>query len=400
MATSAIGPRVLNKSPTMGCVFLMVAAFSFAAWVAPSRAQVSTPYVVMGYNDLGMHCMNSDFSEMLILPPFNTLHAQVIRRADDPQIITAGVTVRYIVPGTTRAADKFNFWAHSYPTLGGAPAPDTGLAGTKLSGTMTVNPSNDWQALVIPMVPMDDNGRENPYSLALITVTQGATVLARTQVVVPVSTEMSCQLCHKTPGISTASDILSAHDRLHATTLMAQRPVLCADCHSDNALGLPGQPGVSSLSQAMHTAHASRMQSITLERVCYVCHPGVRTQCQRDVHYLNNIKCVDCHGDMAAVGSPSRIPWVNEPRCSGTCHNNRPGFQYEQPGTLYRNSVGHSNVHCEACHGSPHAIVPAATEVDNLQTLTLQGHAGQIDTCAVCHVTHPTDPFFHQVNEP
>ena len=28
--------------------------------------------VVLGYNDLGMHCMNQDFSEFMILPPFNT----------------------------------------------------------------------------------------------------------------------------------------------------------------------------------------------------------------------------------------------------------------------------------------------------------------------------------------
>lgn len=363
------------------------------------EAAVNTPYVVFGYNDLGMHCMNSDFSEMMILPPFNTLHAQVIRRGLEPEIINnPDVTVLYVVPGVTTATDKFNYWASLYATLGGAPPPETGLAGNKLSGAMVPTASNDWYALGIPMVPTDDAGRENPYPLALITVTQGATVIARTQVVVPVSTEMSCQLCHNTPGISTASAILSKHDQLHATTLMAQRPVLCADCHSDNALGLPGQPGVSNLSHAMHGAHASRMGSITLDRVCYVCHPGVRTQCQRDIHFLYNIKCVDCHGDMQAVGSPARNPWAEEPRCSSTaCHNNRPGFQYEQPGTLYRNSVGHSSVHCEACHGSPHAIVLAATEVDNLQALTLQGHTGPIDNCSVCHTTQPAEAFFHRV---
>jgi len=38
--------------------------------------------VVLGYNELGMHCMNEDFSEICILPPFNTLRAVVINRAE------------------------------------------------------------------------------------------------------------------------------------------------------------------------------------------------------------------------------------------------------------------------------------------------------------------------------
>ena len=34
---------------------------------------------VIGWNDLGMHCMDgTDFSVFSILPPFNTIHAQVI----------------------------------------------------------------------------------------------------------------------------------------------------------------------------------------------------------------------------------------------------------------------------------------------------------------------------------
>ena len=37
----------------------------------PADNAVTTPMVVFGYNDLGMHCMNSDFSEIMVLPPFN-----------------------------------------------------------------------------------------------------------------------------------------------------------------------------------------------------------------------------------------------------------------------------------------------------------------------------------------
>ena len=146
----------------------------------------------------------------------------------------------------------------------------------------------------------------------------------------------------------------------------------------------------------MHGAHAPRMNVLPLTVVCYACHPGIRTQCQRDIHFSNNIFCTDCHGDMTAVADPARTPWVTEPRC-GTCHN-VPGHQYEQAGTLYRNSRGHSNVHCPACHGSPHAITPSVMAVDNAQAIALQGHAGVIDTCTVCH-TQPPGTFFHSVGD-
>ena len=385
---------------------LLLAGFGFgvalpSAFAAPPPPEqlITTPYVVFGYNDLGMHCMNGDYSEMLVLPPFNTLRAQILRRGTEPDMITSSgdVIVRYFTPTVTHAADKSNFWR--YPTLG-AIAPNMGVAGYGLRGTMgRTSGENDWNAVGIPMIPIEDSGRDNPYPLATIEVRDRNTsaLLARTQAVVPVSTEMSCFLCHNTAGISTASDILKAHDRLHGTDLMAHRPVLCANCHADNALGLPGTPGVSNLSNAMHSAHASRMGQVNLAQTCYACHPGVRTQCQRDVHFANNVTCTNCHGDMAAVGNPARNPWVDEPKCSN-CHS-RANFTFEQPGKLYKQSVNHGSVHCAACHGSPHAITPTVTEVDNLQAVNLQGHTGTIDTCTVCHgPAGPPGSFFHKVD--
>jgi hypothetical protein len=97
---------------------------------------------------------------------------------------------------------------------------------------------------------------------------------------------------------------------------------------------------------------------------------------------------------MRAVASLSRRPWVDGPRC-GSCHT-RAGFRFEQPGTLYRDSKGHHGVHCEACHGSPHAITPTVTPADNVQAIALQGHAGTIDKCTVCHRTQPDEAFDHR----
>jgi hypothetical protein len=364
--------------------------------VGGDKQAIATPMVVFGYNDLGMHCMNSDFSEIMVLPPFNNLRAQVIRRGVEPSIVTSGVTVSYVIPANTHSADKTNFWRYPQAIFGPAPAPNVGLTGNRLSGNMVYSGLQDFVATGIPITPIDDMGRESPYSVATITVMQGSTLEARTQAVVPVSTEMSCILCHNRPGVSTATDILQRHDELHGTSLMSQRPVLCANCHGSNALGLPGDPNRHNLSRAMHGAHASRMGQINLPEVCYACHPGIRTKCQRDVHFSHGVTCTQCHGDMTAVADPARTPWATEPRC-GSCHN-RPGFDFEQPGVLYRNSVGHSGVRCVSCHNSPHAITPTVTDVDNAQAIALQGHAGVIDTCTVCH-TQPPGSFFHRVDD-
>jgi hypothetical protein len=222
-------------------------------------------------------------------------------------------------------------------------------------------------------------------------------VLAKTQAVVPVSWEMSCQLCHNDPGVSTATDILRDHDRLHGTTLEQQKPVMCASCHADPALGAPGMPGVPNLSSAMHLAHAPRMGEINLENSCYACHPGIRTQCQRDVHAARGITCTDCHAGMDAVGDPARRPWLDEPRCA-ECHT-RPGFEFEPAGVLFRDAVGHGGVKCIACHSSPHAITPATTAADNHQSISQQGHAGVINSCNLCHSTPPSDPFPHRSDD-
>ena len=52
---------------------------------------------------------------------------------------------------------------------------------------------------------------------------------------------------------------------------------------------------------------------------------------------------------------------------------------------LYRVSTGHSDVMCEGCHGSTHAEWPNANPNDNLTATQLQGHAGLISECSVCH---------------
>jgi hypothetical protein len=381
--------------------------------VAPQP--VNSDVVVLSYNDLGMHCINPDFSEFMILPPYNTLRAQVIGHLGPrPWILTSGLTVSYWLPGNTHSADKLNFWSFVDPLLGLQLASDVGLTGNRLAGTMIPTSNGDWAATGIPLTPMSDRGRENPYQLAIVSVSNAKGEVARTQPVVPVSWELRCDLCHN--GSDAPLSVLDAHDDPnlgHGTTLAAQKPVLCGGCHAQPELGLAGTPGVSNLSHAIHRAHSVRMGDVVdmlNGNACYACHPGPATQCLRDVHATAGMACVDCHAQdvqdktdleavMLAVADPSRSPWATEPRCgSAGCHEVA-GHDYEQAGALYRNSRGHGNVTCPACHGSPHAIAPSGESADNVQAVMLQGHPGTIE-CSVCHGNETLQAFRHRLPLP
>ena len=84
-------------------------------------------YVLVGWNDLGMHCANKDFSKIAILPPFNNIYAQLIKKTPGqiPQVITSGVIVEYNIPGNTYSVGKTNFWTYAQQLFGlPQPLPD------------------------------------------------------------------------------------------------------------------------------------------------------------------------------------------------------------------------------------------------------------------------------------
>lgn len=379
--------------------------------VPKTAPAVGSKYVMMAYNDLGMHCMNPTFGEFCLLPPYNTVRATVIQRGEEPKIISSSTSlkVNYFIPGNTVSSIKTDFWDYSLKLFGVNLPANVGLTGNGLTGFMVpLRAERQWEASGIPLTdrmdPVNGNPPEiNPFPLATVELRDAKTnaIQAWTKTVVPVSTEMACNTCHNTPGMTVESDILSDHDRLHGTDLMNSKPVLCASCHADPALGAPGKPGIPSMSHAMHGAHAPRMQEIRLTgaNTCYTCHPGNRTQCQRDIHSAKGMSCVNCHGDEFAVANVNRRPWVDEPSCA-SCHKSRkPNFDFEEPGKLFRNSKGHGGVACAVCHGSPHAITPTVTEADNVQANLLQGFSGVIRDCKVCHIKTPGDKFFHKIDD-
>ena len=58
--------------------------------------------VVLSWTDLGMHCMNQNHAAFSVLPPYDTLCAQVVQCGDathTPQVLTSGVTLEYSAHG-------------------------------------------------------------------------------------------------------------------------------------------------------------------------------------------------------------------------------------------------------------------------------------------------------------
>jgi hypothetical protein len=391
---------------------VLIGASSHAAPVAsaaqsPPSSPLNTAadkYVVLTWNDLGMHCYNWDFSDLAVLPPYNTLWAQVVKVGNPPQIITTGVSVSYVFTDNTYSVGKSNFWTYAQKLFGVSLAPNIGLTGRGLSGTMSVA-SDHFVAEGIPLTEFSDSAptTRDPYQLAHIVARDASgAILAENTVVAPVSTEMHCDNCHKDHGrgnedIATGKveqNILTKHDQEEGTHLMDQRPVLCASCHSSNALGAPGKPGVPSLSNAMHSQHAEEVPS-TLDG-CYNCHPGPTTRCLRDVMSSRfGMDCISCHGTLSQVARNPN-PWLNEPRCDH-CHSDG---QHQQNNALYRFSTGHGGVYCEGCHDSTHAIAQSTQPKDAIKFINLQGHAGTLDTCTVCHLTTPTGVGPHGITAP
>jgi hypothetical protein len=81
------------------CIRMKSNCLSFRGWIALAWpiawvTSFAASGTLVGWNNLGMHCMDSDFSVMSILPPYNTIEAQLIVNG---RLVTngAGYTVTY-----------------------------------------------------------------------------------------------------------------------------------------------------------------------------------------------------------------------------------------------------------------------------------------------------------------
>ena len=91
---------------------------------------------VFAWNDLGMHCLNPSYDKLVILPPYNNVMVQVVKRGSPPEVITTGITVEYKLTGNTSSYNKRSyggFWDNAIKLFGATLAHDIGLKGKGLS---------------------------------------------------------------------------------------------------------------------------------------------------------------------------------------------------------------------------------------------------------------------------
>lgn len=271
--------------------------------IAAKSLLAATNATLLGWNNLGMHCMDSDYSVFSILPPYNTIEAQLIVNG---VLVTngSGYTVTYeAVSDPTGSINKSSIgkgnWSSYESIIYGAPVgftADQGLVGWNMPGpfntpqAMLFEASNspadgvstkvNWfHAEGIPLMPYDDAGIKNTYPMMrLVARDSKNNIVATNNIVLPVSDEMDCSACH---GASTHAaamptkgwitdqnkireyrlNILALHDdreffkhpSLYTEALAAKgydnngllvsatggKPVLCAACHASEALGAP-----------------------------------------------------------------------------------------------------------------------------------------------------------------
>ncbi len=339
---------------------------------------------LFAWNDLGMHCADSDFSVFTLLPPFNDLNAQLVVNG---KLASTGYSLTYeATPDpsgsiNTTSQYKTNFWDFDQLLFGTFLTPDVGMTGFPMASynpaPMTWNEAYNWyEATGIPVSPIDDNLNTNYFPLVKVTALDlSGQEIASSKAVLPISSEINCDTCHASnTGSSDAKpsagwvnlvagseqdwrmNILRLHDEKNGnnpdydsllnlkgygnsleTSAANGNPVMCDGCHNSNALavwGINGETGVSDMTAAMHNRHAEvslpgsnrTLDSIGTRDACYNCHPGRDTQCLR-----------------GAMGNPV-------------------------------DTAGQHIMECQSCHGS-------------MQTVGNQARNGWFDmpTCQSCH---------------
>lgn len=270
-----------------------------------------TNFKVLANNDLGMHCVDKDFSVFSILPPYNVVNAQVVGldSTGNPKLVDSNsVVLRYSpIPDSNNSINstskyKTNFWDNVSKLYGANLSSGQGIKGLYMPNDVPFSASNQqdlsktsfswnvglglFSAEGIPMLPFDDNNNYNPYPMLRVSAFDKTTnvELAHSDIVVPVSDETTCSNCHASGSkaalgsgwssnpnldVQTRTNILQLHDLKENTNLVNQQPVLCASCHYSPALDLAGngkptgnQVGHKWMSQVMHAYHSDKVDIV------------------------------------------------------------------------------------------------------------------------------------------
>ena len=424
---------------------------------------------LLGWNNLGMHCMDSDYSVFSILPPYNTIEANLIVGG---KLVTngSGYTVTYQAVAdpdgslNSTARGKGNFYEYVTSLYGAPVQPEFGLTPWPMPGTnnmpqpmlfeQTNRPApgvatkvNWFRAEGIPITPFDDAGRKNPYPMMRLIARNSANQpIATNDIVLPVSDEMDCRVCHasgtgdaakpaagwvwsQNPERDYRLNILLRHDEqqfanhsgLYQAALAARgfnpqglyrgvvadgKPVLCAVCHASEALGTGSYSNIPPLTASVHSKHANVMDpdlGLTLDSsehraACYRCHPGSATKCLRGAmggaiarDGSMEMQCQSCHGSMSQVGSPNRVGWFMEPNCQ-SCHT---GTATSNNGKIRFSSCFETNGSVRVPTNQTFATNPDRPATGISLYRFSSGHGGL--QCSACHgSTHAEFPGTHR----
>jgi hypothetical protein len=270
-----------------------------------------------------------------------------------------------------------------------------------------VEDTNWFSAEGIPIMPVDDQGRNNAFPLMRVQARDRSTgeVLASTDVVLPVASEADCQQCHartldcetinqaydygmqcseealdrphpeiagyRMPAVVSLDDnppgdtleqqllnaskinILRLHDAKWATTLDEQRRVVCASCHYSPALDL-AQLGPTdspeteqtrhiSMSRAMHGHHGDLMNKDGTARL-FPAMPAPDDPV-RD-------QPVSEHLDSYPLATADSGFTVEEYVLQNACYSCHPGKRTQ----CLRGAMAGGGVVCQDCHGDMLAV--------------------------------------------
>jgi hypothetical protein len=416
--------KMRKKTLILAAVVLVIVAvvITGAASLVSARQGTTGTYKVLAWNDLGMHCACPGAQYFLILPPFNTIRAQVLLfGANDPTVVSSGVTVSYAMSTTNETDDYLinkdpyyqNIIAYSPKMFPGYQPVVNGkivsISGAGLAGNMAYNATpKAWEVVGIPAFPVptgDANldimtdpitstgAKRNPYLTANITVKNSSgTTLATTSTVVPVAFG-GCCTCHITLAgqngyTKDPAGSFTYMGKLHATKASAGRtpskidfslidpdgdgaggPIRCSWCHWDPAMGESAAPGLAKvwpgykiLAGAGFTSADVKVSQYSFSDVLHKFHSQSSVVLtQFDANIAKN--CYDCHPG-------------NNVNC-------------------YRGAMKSASIWCTDCHGDLNQRVATGQLAQPWQQSTLptcNGPSAGITTAFTCHSsqTYPT----------
>jgi hypothetical protein len=428
-------------------VAVLVAVAVCVAGAALVSASQPVTYKVIAWNDLGMHCACPGAEYFTLLPPFNTVRAQVflVGQQSAPTVVSSGVTVSYAMVENTDANLQSDLYFSNYiafsPKLFSSFLDGTkpytpvikgkvvSISGAGLAGDMKYDSTKmAWEVVGIPAFPAvtgtsadieadpidSTRPKRDPYLTANITVkdTRGR-VLATTSTVVPVAMG-GCCVCHLDLAQANGytrdpAGSFKYMGLLHGKTSGIDftyidpdgdgkpGPIRCSWCHWDPALGESAAPGLPAvwpnykiLTGANFTKSDIRISQFSLSDVLHRFHAtDSLVLSQYDPNIVKN--CYDCHPEPNTVVCYrgvhlSRNLWCTD--CHGDLNQRVATGQLTQPwqeSTLPTcNAPSPGITSAFKCHDENTFPTPGTWSGLFGKFLNSRGHKGSV-LCSTCH---------------